>query len=294
MKEIVILSGKGGAGKTTVTSSLSIFLNKNDVIVDADVDASDMHILLQPEIISEKRFYSGKEPEVDRKKCVLCRLCVQKCPYNALSVKSNKIVLNPISCEGCGMCFQVCPQNAIEMKEKFTGKKYISNTKIGIKMSHAELLPGEENSGKLVSSIRQDGRIIIDEQRGDILLIDGPPGIGCSAISAVTNSDLVVLVVEVTKSGFHDIKRCISLVRHFNIKTCAVINKYGLNKQLDKNIENFLSEENIPVVGKIIYDKAVVEAHKQKTILSKFSNEYNKLFKDIYQNIISHLNREAL
>lgn len=289
MREIVILSGKGGAGKTTITSSLSVFLDKKDVIVDADVDASDMHILLEPEIIEEKDFYSGKEPEVDDDKCVLCRLCVKKCPYDALSVKSNKITLNSINCEGCGMCYNVCPQNAIEMKEKLTGKKFISNTNIGVKMSHAELFPGEENSGKLVSSIRQDGRIIVDEQKGDILLIDGPPGIGCSAISAVTNSDLVVLVVETTLSGFHDVRRCIDLVKHFNIKSCAIINKYGLNSELDKQIENFMDSEDIPVFGRIKYDISVIEAHKQRKILSLFTEEYSKQFKDTYEKIISHL-----
>ncbi len=290
MREIVVLSGKGGAGKTTITSSLSIFLDKKDAIVDADVDASDMHILLQPEIINEKEFYSGKEPEVNHDKCVLCRLCVKKCPYNALSVKSNKITLDPISCEGCAMCSVVCRENAIEMKEKLVGKKYISNTLIGVKMAHAELFPGEENSGKLVSSIRQDGRIIIDEQKGDLLLIDGPPGIGCSAISAITNSDLIVLSVESTLSGFHDITRCIDLARHFKINICAIINKFGLNKELDKEVENFLKNENIPIVGKIEFDTKIIDAHKQRKILSTYSEEYNDKFKNIYESIISILN----
>jgi MinD superfamily P-loop ATPase len=282
MKEIIVLSGKGGAGKTTVTSSLSVFLDKKDAIVDADVDASDMHILLQPKIIKEKDFYSGKEPEVDRNKCVLCRLCVKKCPYNALSVKNNKISLEPISCEGCGMCFAVCPEKAIEMKEKRVGKKFISDTIIGIKMAHAELFPGEENSGKLVSSVRQDGRIIVDEQKGEILLIDGPPGIGCSAISAVTNSDLVILTTESTTSGFHDIKRCLELVKHFKIKTCAVMNKYGLNKKLDNEIEDFFTKEKIPIVGKINYSTQVIDAHKKRKLLSTYSDYYEEIFKDIY------------
>ena len=145
MKEIVVLSGKGGAGKTTITASLSVFLSKQDVIVDADVDAADMHILLKPKIISAKEFYSGKEPEIDNLICNLCEICVKECPYNALKRNNDKIILNPIDCEGCGLCRIVCPVNAIEMKEKLIGKKYISNTILDIKMSHAELIPGEEN-----------------------------------------------------------------------------------------------------------------------------------------------------
>jgi MinD superfamily P-loop ATPase len=292
MKEIVILSGKGGAGKTTVSASLSVFLSKNDVIVDADVDAADMHILLNPKNISVKEFYSGKEPHIDNSTCTLCETCVRECPYNALSRINDKIILNQIDCEGCGLCKIVCPVNAIEMKEKCIGKKYISNTLIGIKMSHAELIPGEENSGKLVSSVRQDGRILINEQKGEILLIDGPPGIGCNSISAVTNSDLAVLVIESTLSGFHDIKRMIELLSHFNIESCAIINKYGLNEELDIQIENFLDTNNIEIAGRIKYSKNVVDALNKTIILSKYNKKYYDIFNDIFKKIKNKIEKE--
>ncbi len=288
MKEILIVSGKGGAGKTTVASSLALFLNESDVLVDADVDASDLPILFKPKIIEESTFYSGVMPEINYNTCTNCKICKNHCKYNAIEIdnKNNIIFINDLNCEGCGLCSYICPENAISLKKRETGRKLISLTKLHTTMCHGILNIGGENSGKLVAAVKQDGRIILKKQKGNYIIIDGPPGVGCPVISAITGVDLVIAVIEPTLSGIHDAKRLIELAKYFNIKIFAIINKYGLNNENEEAIIEYLRNENILLLGTIDYTKEVIEAQRKKNLLSEYNEYFNKLFKNIWHNIL--------
>lgn len=293
MKEILIVSGKGGAGKTTVASSLALFLNEKDVLVDADVDASDLPILFEPKIIEESTFYSGVIPEIDLTLCTNCKICKDHCKYNAIEIdkKNNTIFINDLNCEGCGLCSYICPENAISLKKREIGRKLISTTKLNIKMCHGILNVGGENSGKLVAAVKQDGRITLKKQKGNYIIIDGPPGIGCPVISAMTGVDIVITVIEPTLSGIHDAKRLVELAKYFNIKNFAIINKYGLNSENEESIMTYLKNEDIPLLGTIDYTKEVIEAQRKKILLSEYNDYFNKLFKNIWCNILKNISK---
>lgn len=291
MKEILVVSGKGGAGKTTITSSLSLFLNKNDVLVDADVDASDLPILLEPVKLEESVFFSGVFPVINYDMCSNCGLCKNHCNFGAIKKYNitNKYIIDEIDCEGCGLCSYICPQNAISLIKRETGKKFISETKLGIKMSHGELNIGAENSGKLVTSVKQDGRVLANKQGSEIIIIDGPPGIGCPVIAAMSGVDLVVLVVEPTLTGIHDAKRLIDLAEKFKVNITSVINKYGLNTDNEKELFDFFEKKDINVLGKLNFSKDIVKAQVEKILLPEYSNHYYNILKDIYSNMIKYL-----
>jgi MinD superfamily P-loop ATPase len=254
LRQITVLSGKGGTGKTTLVASLAV-LARNVVVTDCDVDAPDLHILLKPEIIEEQEFGSSKEAVIDETKCTECGKCEENCRFNAI----NGITVDPFLCEGCGVCAYICPVEAVELKEKLNGHAYISKIKYGF-MSHALLNPGEENSGKLVSLVRQNATKITEKEKIDLILNDGPPGIGCPVIASIGGTDLGLVVVEPTLSGIHDMKRALGLLNHFNVKPLICVNKFDINVENTQMIENYCMENDLKLIGKIPFDTAIREA----------------------------------
>lgn len=270
MKEITILSGKGGAGKTSVTASLAVFAH-NAVFCDNDVDAADLHLIFNPQIIEKENYISGSKAFIKYDICTNCGICADYCRFQSIGFdNNNKIFIDTFECEGCKLCYRVCPQNAINMIESTNNFKYVSNTRFGT-LVHAKMGPGEEKSGKLVTKIRKKAKEIALKQNAEFVINDGPPGIGCSAISSITGADKVLIVVEPTKSGVHDMKRLIQLIDTFKIEKYAVINKSDINKNITNELEIFLYRENIPLLGKIPFDETVVKALVNNKAISEFA-----------------------
>lgn len=265
MKEITVISGKGGTGKTSITASFA-FLAKNRVLADCDVDAADLHILAQPEIIHQEDFFGGEKAVIDHDKCSLCGICKENCRYSAISAS---FVVDHTACEGCALCHYLCPESAIRMKETLNGKWFISNTRLG-PMVHVNLIPGEENSGKLVALVRNQAKLIAEERNMDIVIVDGAPGVGCPVISSITGVDYVVIVTEPTMSGLHDMKRAAELVRGFNIPSSLVINKWDIHPGMTYEIQEFAKSKNITLAGKIPYDRTVKDSMvKRRTVIEE-------------------------
>jgi len=263
MKSITVISGKGGTGKTTLTAGFAA-VAENIVLADCDVDAADLHILLQPEIKSEYNFEGGKLAYIDPEKCTECGECVEACRFDAIS---DDFVVSPIDCEGCNVCAYVCPVDAITLSIREAGKWFISDTRFA-PMVHAYLAPGQGNSGRLVSLVREKAENIAVEQNLEYVLIDGPPGIGCPVIASISGTDLVLIVTEPTLSAMHDMERILGLTEHFRVPAIVCINKYDINLKNTREIERFLRENNIELVDKIPFDLDMVRALTEaKTIV---------------------------
>ena len=254
LKQITVISGKGGTGKTTLTASFAV-LAENTVMTDCDVDASDLHLLLNPQIIHTHEFKGPRLAVIDESKCTQCGRCEEACKFEAITDS----VVDPVLCGGCGVCPLVCPEDAISFKERISGHAFISETEYG-PMSHARLSPGEENSGKLVTLVRQNARQLAEEQNRDLILNDGSPGIGCPVIASIANIDVGLIVVEPTLSGIHDLKRALKLLNHFNTPSLICVNKHDLNKENTERIVEFCKESGVGVAGKISFDPIVTRA----------------------------------
>jgi len=254
MRQIAILSGKGGTGKTTVTASFAA-LSRNAVFADCDVDASNLHLLLKPEVERTIEFRGLKLAVIDPSKCTRCRLCEEKCRFNAI----HGFEVDPIQCEGCGVCVHICPVDAVDFMDRVCGHAYISRTKYG-PMSHARLKPGMENSGKLVTLVRQNAKRLAEDGGRDMVIVDGPPGIGCPVIASLSEIDSSLVVVEPTLSGIHDLKRALKLLNHFKVEPLVCINKHDLNERNTGEIEGFCAEKGMEVVGLIPFDHEVTRA----------------------------------
>ncbi len=256
MREILIISGKGGTGKTMLTSSFAVLARGKAVFADCDVDAADLFLMLKPEIKQTYRFVGGKKAAIDRQLCNGCGKCVDACRFDAIS---KDFIVDRISCEGCSVCSRVCPQNAIVMEDAVSGEWFISETVYG-PMVYAKLGVAEENSGKLVTVVKQNAKEIAKKQEKDFIIVDGPPGVGCPVIAALSGVDTAVIVTEPTLSGIQDMKRVISVARNFRINVKVVINKFDLNKDLSGKIEKYCFENQIFLLGRIEFNKKVVEA----------------------------------
>lgn len=260
--EIVVISGKGGTGKTVLTSSLA-FLAEDKITADGDVDAPDMHLLLQPEVVSEGEFSGMKAARIDPDKCTGCGKCAEVCRFRAVKVEDSDegagYSIDPLGCEGCGVCVWMCPAEAITFEGSVGGKWFISNTRFG-KFVHAQLEPAQENSGKLVSLVRSEARKLAEKEGAGKVIIDGPPGIGCPVIASIAGVDLAVVVTEPTVSGIHDLDRVLGLAAHFDLKAGVVINKYDLNEEITTEIEEHLPGRGVTFLGRIPFGEEVKEA----------------------------------
>ena len=265
MKEVIILSGKGGTGKTCIAGSLAA-LAQSKVLADCDVDAADLYLLVSPSVKEEHQFWSGQIAIIDEGKCNQCGLCQDVCRFEAI----QDFKVDPISCEGCGFCFQVCPAEAITMKETMAGHWFISDTKYG-PLVHARLGIAQENSGKLVALVRQRARQITQKQGLDYIISDGPPGIGCPVISSLSGANLALLVTEPTLSGIHDLERVLGVCHHFGIPALVCINKYDLNEENSRQIENYCLSQGVEVAAKIPFDNVVTEALVQGLPVVEYS-----------------------
>jgi len=268
MKEIVIVSGKGGTGKTSMAASFAYLEKANAVIADCDVGAANMHLLLQPDFKYQEDFYSGEVAVIDETICTNCGKCKEVCRFDAIDVINDQHRVDPIACEGCWYCSRVCPTEAISMVTQKAGNFYRSTTKVGNTMVHAKLGFGAENSGKLVAKVKNEAKTITLHDQKEFLIIDGSPGIGCPVISSLSGADLALLVTEATVSGLHDLKRVYKMVNSFNIKAACIINKYDLNVEMTKEIEAFLRDEHITLIAKFPYDETFTKALSEaKTVV---------------------------
>lgn len=252
MKQVVIISGKGGTGKTILTASFAA-LAKNSCFADCDVDAADLHLLLTPKIKERLEFRSGKTAKINKEKCSKCGKCIEICRFLAIN---KDYIVDSISCEGCGICSYICPVQAISMEENRSGEWFISETKYG-PLVHAKLGIAEENSGKLVTLVKNEAKKIAEKENKDYLIVDGPPGIGCPVIASLAGADLALVVTEPTLSGIHDMDRVIGVAKHFGIKTSVVINKYDINPKNVEKIDNICRERQIELLAKLPFAKEV-------------------------------------
>ncbi len=274
INEIVVISGKGGTGKTTLASSLVPYF-QDMVVADCDVDAPDLHILFERDIKEETDFVGLKKAVLNKEKCINCKICYESCRFDAIS--EDPIEIHSSKCEGCGLCEFVCPVNAISMEDAVVGKLFISETKYG-DMVNARLIPGEETSGKLVSEVRKSAKKIALETNKKHIIVDGSPGLACNVISSITGAKKAVIVVEPTFSGLHDLKRVYQLTQNFRLPVYVVVNKYDISEEKTADIEKYCEENGIKVELKIPFDKRMVEAVVEKQIPSIYN-------KDLFEKI---------
>ncbi len=265
MKQLVVLSGKGGTGKTSFLaafahSALSSERHKA-TLVDADVDASNLELLLHPKKEEVHPFLGGKKAKIDPGLCQGCGCCEQVCRFQAIVTSETSFIrrVDPIACEGCAACAYQCPESAIRMEEHLAGHWYRSESHLG-SLFHANLLPAQENSGKLVSIIKQHAREKAQKEEDSLLLIDGPPGTGCPVISAMSGTDLVVLIAEPSVSGLHDMNRIVEITKHFHIPSLVCINKADLSWELTQQIEDYCQQRSLEILGKVLFDEAITAA----------------------------------
>ncbi len=286
MKQITVLSGKGGTGKTTITASFAV-LARNAVIADCDVDAPDLHMLLHPRIIETNEFKGSKLAVIDKAVCTQCGLCREKCRFDAIS---EDFEVDAFACEGCGVCTVVCPANAVALTERVSGHAHISRTKHG-SMAHAILSPGESNSGKLVTLVRQNAKILAEKENADFVIIDGSPGIGCPVIASVTGVDVGLIVTEPTMSGIHDSERALQLLKHFNVPPTLCINMYDINNDNTEEIVRLCEESGVKVAGKIAFNPIVTEAMVNGRPIMEYAprSDVAQEIEKIWKNILSVL-----
>lgn len=284
IKQLAIVSGKGGTGKTTIAAAFAS-LAKNKVMVDCDVDAADLYLLLRPKVLKQEKYFGGRSPRIDLDKCTQCGLCTEVCRFHAI----ENGVVDYVSCEGCGFCSHICPEDAITMEEAFSGDWFVSDTPYG-PFVHARLGIGEENSGKLVTVVRKKATEITKEKGLDLILIDGPPGIGCPVTASMTGVDLVLAVTEPTLSGIHDLERILKLADHFKIPSAVCINKFDINLENTDRIAAYCEKNGSKIIGKIPYEPKVVEALvNRKTVMEYPCNEIQGIVHRMWEEVETFL-----
>ena len=291
IKELVVISGKGGTGKTSLVASFCA-LEKNIVMSDCDVDAADLHLILKPEIKEKGSFSGGEIAIIDKKQCNLCEACFQKCVFGAIEFnnENNTYEVNPISCEGCGVCQLVCQEKAVSLEPHINGEWYISETRFG-PMSHAKLGIAEENSGKLVSLVRNKKNELAIKYSIKDAIIDGSPGTGCPVIASISGANYAVIVTEPTVSGIHDLLRILDVTNHFNINSGIIINKYDLNIKKTREIKKIIDDKQIDFLGTIPYNKKITEAQVNGLSIIEYDKDssISNSIKEIWKNIKANL-----
>jgi MinD superfamily P-loop ATPase len=291
MKQLVILSGKGGTGKTSITGAFAA-LADNAVLVDCDVDAADLHLIVGPEIMERHDFSASEKAEIIQDMCIRCGICYECCEFDAIirdeSSPDTPLAVyrvDPMSCEGCAVCSHVCLDNAVAMKPVVSGEWYRSETRFG-PMVHGRLGIAETNSGKLVTLLRAEARRIADDQNRDLIIIDGPPGIGCPAIASLTGADYVLLVTEPTLSALHDLGRVAELIRHFNLSAGICINKCDINTSVADQVVGFAESQGFQILGRLPYDIVMTKAQVAgKTIIEYTDTEISRHLRSLWTNV---------
>ena len=282
MKEIVVISGKGGTGKTSITASLAVLAGRDVVVADCDVDAADMHILLKPKNLKSEDFYSGELAVIDQDICTQCGRCFDVCRFKAIDVVEGIHTVDDISCEGCGYCARVCPVEAITNISLNVGQWHIANTRFNQPFVHAKLGIGADNSGKLVAQVKNVAKGLAEEYDRPYIMVDGSPGVGCPVVSSLSGAHFVVLVTEPTVSGLHDLKRVFELVDKFHIKAGCIINKADLNDDKTSEIIDFLKKEDIVHLANIPYDESFTKA---MTNCETIVEQEESIIKGILENV---------
>jgi MinD superfamily P-loop ATPase len=271
VKELVVISGKGGTGKTSVVASFAALAEK-PVLADCDVDAADLHLVLEPTIQQRAEFSGGSQARIVAEQCTGCGRCLEVCRFDAIKSDGTGLQVDPIACEGCGVCAHFCPAKAIEFGPVVNGEWFISETRFG-PMVHAKLGIAQSNSGKLVSLIRVEARKLAEADKREMILVDGSPGIGCPVIASITGASMVLIVTEPTLSGLHDMERVMKLTRHFQIPAAVCVNKWDLNEAVSDEIAVRSQDAGLRMVGNVRYDRQVTQAQIAKQPLVEFSRE---------------------
>ncbi|MGD9044206.1 MAG: P-loop NTPase [Desulfobacterales bacterium] len=287
MKELIVISGKGGTGKTSLIAAFAS-LAQNKVLCDADVDAADLHLIMNPHVLNRADFISGHTADINKDKCSECGLCLDLCKFSAIS---DGFEVNPVDCEGCGVCVYFCPEKAIGFPDNTCGQWFNSDTRFG-PMVHARLGIAEENSGKLVTLVRQESRRLADEKNLDLILTDGPPGVGCPVIASIGGASAVLIVAEPTLSGIHDMERVVQLANHFKVPAMVCVNKFDLNSDLTRDIENFAKDEGLSSLGRIPFDPVFTKAMVQGQTIFEYNNDSRAghAVKEIWHTLSKKLN----
>lgn len=299
MKELAVISGKGGTGKTSLVASFAV-LAQDVVLVDCDVDAPDLHLVLQPTIGTRTPFIGGKKARLDSTICIGCGQCANVCRFDALSLTGSgndaidkTYAVDTIACEGCGVCIAACPAQAIDMVPWVDGEWYISQTRCG-PLVHACLNPGEGNSGKLVSLLRQQARELAQAESRELVLCDAAAGVGCPVIASVSGTQLALIVIEPTVSGRHDFRRALELTQHFGVPTLACINKCDLNKEMTREIEAELKEQDVELVGRVPYDEDVTRSQLQeKSVVESSCGPASTAISDVWARALTRLDHQV-
>ena len=283
MKELVVISGKGGTGKTSVTASLAA-LAASPVIADCDVDAADLHLVLRPQIRESHEFLSGHEAVIRPDDCSGCGICMDLCRFDAVRPDEDVFIIDPIACEGCNVCVHFCPEQAIDFPQSLSGKWFISDTRLG-PMVHAKLGVAAENSGKLVSLVRNEAKRVAGEENRKIVIVDGPPGIGCPVIAAITGASKVLVVTEPTVSGEHDLERVLHLARHFEIPASVCVNKWDINPEAANRIEERALALGARLAGRIRYDPDVTRAQIENKAVVETDAPSAEDIRQVWENL---------
>lgn len=262
IRELVILSGKGGTGKTSITAAFALLAGRA-VLADCDVDAADLHLLLTPMVEQRHAFMSGNEAVIRQQDCTACGVCMDSCRFDAIRRDDAVYRIDPVACEGCGVCYRICPSKAIDFPERVCGEWMVSSTRCG-PMVHAKLGVAAENSGKLVTTVREQAWTVAVDKRMQLIISDGPPGIGCPVIASLSGVSLAVVITEPTVSGLHDLQRLLALARHFSVPTAVCVNKWDINPHQTERIEAAARSAGAEVLGRIRYDRSVTQAQLQQ------------------------------
>jgi MinD superfamily P-loop ATPase len=287
IRELVVLSGKGGTGKTSVTASFALLANKA-VLADCDVDAADLHLLLTPMVEQRHAFMSGHEAVIRQQDCTGCGVCRDSCRFDAIRKEASSFRIDPVACEGCGVCYRICPDKAIDFLERVCGEWMVSATRCG-PMVHAQLGVAAENSGKLVTTVREQAWAVAVDKRIPLIISDGPPGIGCPVIASLSGVSLALVVTEPTVSGLHDLQRVLALARHFSVPTAVCVNKWDINPQQTERIEAAARSAGAEVTGRIRYDRLVTQAQLQKKAVVELDSAAGDDIRQVWKQVSRQL-----